>query len=102
MIVPRQAQSDIGRLAEMLRRVKGRIRAMKGTFSGGTAASGRALFEAAAKDPGILALMRDPFALTPGFRRRCVLQKEFFEIEEALYRAFVWEVEVKSHREWER
>src|SRR5882724_3325703 len=48
-------------------RVKGRIRAMKGTFSGGTAASGRALFEAAAKDPGILALMRDPFSLTPGF-----------------------------------
>ena len=48
-------------------RVKGRIRAMKGTFSGGTAASGRALFEAAAKDQGILALMRDPFALTPGF-----------------------------------
>src|SRR4029077_19747943 len=29
-------------------RVKGRIRSMKGTFSGGTAASGRALFEAAA------------------------------------------------------
>jgi short subunit dehydrogenase-like uncharacterized protein len=49
-------------------RVKGRIRAMKGTFSGGTAASGRALFEAAAKDPGLLALMRDPFALTPDFQ----------------------------------
>jgi short subunit dehydrogenase-like uncharacterized protein len=49
-------------------RVKGRIRAMKGTFSGGTAASGRALFEAAAKDPDLLALMRDPFALTPGFQ----------------------------------
>ena len=49
-------------------RVKGRIRAMKGTFSGGTAASGRALFEAAARDPGLLALMRDPFALTPGFQ----------------------------------
>jgi short subunit dehydrogenase-like uncharacterized protein len=49
-------------------RVKGRIRAMKGTFSGGTAASGRALFGAAAKDPGLLALMRDPFALTPGFQ----------------------------------
>jgi short subunit dehydrogenase-like uncharacterized protein len=49
-------------------RVKGRIRAMKGTFSGGTAASGRALFEAAAKDSGLLALMRDPFSLTPGFQ----------------------------------
>ena len=49
-------------------RVKGRIRAMKGTFSGGTAASGRALFEAAAKDQELLALMRDPFSLTPDFQ----------------------------------
>jgi short subunit dehydrogenase-like uncharacterized protein len=49
-------------------RVKGRVRAMKGTFSGGTAASGRALFEAAAKDHDLLALMRDPFSLTPGFQ----------------------------------
>jgi short subunit dehydrogenase-like uncharacterized protein len=48
-------------------RVKGRVRRMRGTFSGGTAASGRAIFEAAAKDPGLLALVRDPFALTPGF-----------------------------------
>jgi short subunit dehydrogenase-like uncharacterized protein len=47
-------------------RVKGRVRAMKGTFSGGTAASGKAIFEAAAKDPSLLALVRDPFALTPG------------------------------------
>lgn len=49
-------------------RVKGRVRAMKGTFSGGTAASGRAIFEAAAKDPSLLAVVRDPFALTPGFK----------------------------------
>jgi short subunit dehydrogenase-like uncharacterized protein len=56
------------RLGAPVSRVKGRIRAMKGTFSGGTAASGRALFEAAAKDPGLLALMRDPFSLTPGFQ----------------------------------
>jgi short subunit dehydrogenase-like uncharacterized protein len=48
-------------------RVKGRVRKMRGTFSGGTAASGRAIFEAAAKDPSLLALVRDPFALTPGF-----------------------------------
>src|ERR1700756_2971436 len=46
-------------------RVKGRIRAMKGTFSGGTAASGKAIFDAAAKDPSLLSLVRDPFALTP-------------------------------------
>ena len=49
-------------------RVKGRIRAMKGTFSGGTAASSKALFEAAAKDQSLVALMRDPFSLTPGFQ----------------------------------
>jgi short subunit dehydrogenase-like uncharacterized protein len=49
-------------------RVKGRVRRMRGTFSGGTAASGRAIFEAAAKDPSLLALVRDPFALTPGFQ----------------------------------
>lgn len=48
-------------------RVKGRVRAMKGTFSGGTAASGKAIFEAAAKDPSLLGLVRDPFALTPDF-----------------------------------
>lgn len=48
-------------------RVKGRVREMRGTFSGGTAASGRAIFEAASKDPSLLALVRDPFALTPDF-----------------------------------
>ena len=48
-------------------RVKGRVRAMKGTFSGGTAASMKALFSAAANDPSLVPLMRSPFALTPGF-----------------------------------
>jgi short subunit dehydrogenase-like uncharacterized protein len=48
-------------------RVKGRVREMRGTFSGGTAASSRAIFEAASKDPGLLKLLRDPFALAPGF-----------------------------------
>ncbi|GAA5136676.1 saccharopine dehydrogenase family protein [Alloalcanivorax gelatiniphagus] len=47
-------------------RVKGRVRKMKGTFSGGTAASLKATL-AAAKDPEIRALLTDPFALTPGF-----------------------------------
>jgi short subunit dehydrogenase-like uncharacterized protein len=49
-------------------RVKGRIRAMKGTFSGGTAASMRATFNAAAKDLNLVAMLRDPFVLTPGFQ----------------------------------
>jgi short subunit dehydrogenase-like uncharacterized protein len=49
-------------------RVKGRIRAMKGTFSGGTAASTKAIFDAAAKDQTLVALLRNHFALTPGFQ----------------------------------
>jgi short subunit dehydrogenase-like uncharacterized protein len=48
-------------------RVKGRIRDMKGTFSGGTAASIKATFSAAAKDLSLVALLRNPFVLTPGF-----------------------------------
>jgi short subunit dehydrogenase-like uncharacterized protein len=40
---------------------------MKGTFSGGTAASMKALFAAVANDPSLVPLMRSPFALTPGF-----------------------------------
>ena len=48
-------------------RVRGRVRKMKGTFSGGTAASLNATMAAAAKDPFILGLLRDPFSLTPGF-----------------------------------
>jgi len=49
------------------RRVKGRVRAMKGTFSGGTAASITASFKAAKTDPENYKLAVDPFALTPGF-----------------------------------
>jgi short subunit dehydrogenase-like uncharacterized protein len=48
-------------------RVKGRVRNMKGTFSGGTAASIKATFAAAAKDLSLVALLKNPFALTPGF-----------------------------------
>jgi short subunit dehydrogenase-like uncharacterized protein len=49
-------------------RVKGRVREMRGTLSGGTAASGRATFEAVAKDLSLVAILNDPFALTPGFK----------------------------------
>ncbi|HEX4695518.1 saccharopine dehydrogenase family protein [Sphingomonas sp.] len=48
-------------------RVKGRVRVMKGGFSGGTAASLKATLAAAARDPRIVALLTSPFALTPGF-----------------------------------
>ena len=48
-------------------RIKGRVRAMRGTFSGGTAASMKATLAAAVKRPALLKLLADPFALTPGF-----------------------------------
>ena len=48
-------------------RVKGRVRKMQGTFSGGTAASLRATMAAAAKDMSVVGLLKNPFALTPGF-----------------------------------
>ena len=48
-------------------RVKGRVRHMKGGASGGTVASLKATMAAAARDPGIIKLLTDPFALTPGF-----------------------------------
>ena len=48
-------------------RVKGRVRRMKGESSGGTFASFKATMEAAGRDPVVRALLRDPFALTPGF-----------------------------------
>jgi short subunit dehydrogenase-like uncharacterized protein len=48
-------------------RVKGRVRDMRGTLSGGTTASGRATFEAVARDLSLVAILNDPFALTPGF-----------------------------------
>jgi short subunit dehydrogenase-like uncharacterized protein len=60
-------QAAIAKFGKPAPRVKGRVRAMKGTFSGGTFASGKASMAAAAKDPSILKLMIDPFALTPGF-----------------------------------
>jgi short subunit dehydrogenase-like uncharacterized protein len=48
-------------------KVKGRVRDMTLTVSGGTAASMRGLFAAAANDHSLIALLRSPFSLTPGF-----------------------------------
>jgi short subunit dehydrogenase-like uncharacterized protein len=48
-------------------RAKGRVRRVKGTLSGGTAASMKAIFAAASADPTLMPMMRDPFVLTPGF-----------------------------------
>jgi short subunit dehydrogenase-like uncharacterized protein len=62
--VQQEAKKVFGAAAN---RVKGRVRIMRGTFSGGTAASMRAIFAAAANDHSLVALLRSPFALTPGF-----------------------------------
>ena len=48
-------------------RVRGRVRAMKGTFSGGTAASLSATVKAVAKNPRLVPILQSPFGLTPGF-----------------------------------
>ena len=48
-------------------RVMGRVRDMRGTLSGGTAASAKATFDAVAKDLSLVAILNDAFALTPGF-----------------------------------
>jgi short subunit dehydrogenase-like uncharacterized protein len=48
-------------------RVKGRVRAMKGTFSGGTAASMKATMAAASKDPAVIKYLTNPFSLAGGF-----------------------------------
>lgn len=62
--VQQEARSVFGAPAA---RVKGRVRDMRGTLSGGTAASAKATFEAVARDLSLVAILNDPFALTPGF-----------------------------------
>lgn len=47
--------------------VRGRVTAMEGKFSGGTAYSIKASVGAAMKDPALMAQLGNPFALTPGF-----------------------------------
>ena len=48
-------------------RVRTRVVDMRGKFSGGTAASGRATVEALQADPGLFEVLLDPFALADGF-----------------------------------
>ncbi|MGH6964497.1 MAG: saccharopine dehydrogenase family protein, partial [Phenylobacterium sp.] len=56
------------KLGAYVPRVKGRIRGIRGGLSGGTAASGAATMAAIQKDPSLMMLMMNPFALTPGFQ----------------------------------
>lgn len=46
-------------------KVRGRVRKMKGTFSGGTMASMLASVDAASRDPNLRRAMADPYALSP-------------------------------------
>jgi short subunit dehydrogenase-like uncharacterized protein len=56
------------RFGAPLRQVRGRVRVMKGGFSGGTMASALATIEQVSRDPALARTLADPFALTPGFR----------------------------------
>jgi short subunit dehydrogenase-like uncharacterized protein len=55
------------KLGARVSRVKGRVRDMKGGPSGGTVASIKATFMAAARDLSQVSMLQDPFVLTPGF-----------------------------------
>ncbi|TCJ41343.1 trans-acting enoyl reductase family protein [Parafrankia sp. BMG5.11] len=57
----------VARFGTPVPRVRCRVRDMKGTFSGGTAASLTATMKAVAKNPRLVSLLSSPFALTPGF-----------------------------------
>ncbi len=48
-------------------KVRGRVRKMKGTFSGGTAASFFETMKRAGQQPEVLGWLKDPFSLCPGF-----------------------------------
>jgi short subunit dehydrogenase-like uncharacterized protein len=61
-------EEALRRFRAPLQRVRGRVRVLKGTFSGGTMASALATIEAAGRDADLARAMADPFALTPGFR----------------------------------
>jgi short subunit dehydrogenase-like uncharacterized protein len=64
VFLQRQAKQ---RLGMPMPRVRGRVRKMKGGFSGGTAASLMATVEASKRNPAIVKTLANPFALTPGF-----------------------------------
>tara|TARA_R110002126_G_scaffold50089_3_gene138046 strand:+ start:17779 stop:18960 length:1182 start_codon:yes stop_codon:yes gene_type:complete len=49
-------------------RIRGRVRSMEGTFSGGTAASLKETMKAIARNPGLVKILGSSFGLTPGFK----------------------------------
>ena len=61
-------QQAKARTGAPLTRIKGRVRAMKGTFSGGTAASFHETMKRVGAEPDILNVLIDPFGLCEGFK----------------------------------
>ena len=57
----------VARFGKPAPRVKGRVRAMQGTFSGGTAASLKATMAAVGRNPELLGYLTNPFSLAGGF-----------------------------------
>jgi short subunit dehydrogenase-like uncharacterized protein len=53
---------------QSMSRVRGRMRSMQGTLSGGTAASGAATMAAVQNDASLMAPLMDPFSLADGFQ----------------------------------
>ncbi|NVD44923.1 saccharopine dehydrogenase family protein [Qipengyuania atrilutea] len=64
LMLQKEAVSRFGKPAP---RVRGRVRAMEGSWSGGTAASMKVVMQQVMKNPSLFKLMSNPFALTPGF-----------------------------------
>jgi len=60
-------QHAIAKTGQPIATVKGRVRAMNGSFSGGTIASMRATMAAVASNPEIIGILTNPFALAEGF-----------------------------------
>jgi short subunit dehydrogenase-like uncharacterized protein len=73
-------------------RVKLFVREMKGTFSGGTAASLKATMKAAFTNPQVLEDLKNPFSLCPGFegpRQPSGLKPHYDEEEETWLAPFI-------------
>ncbi|MCL4147128.1 UNVERIFIED_CONTAM: hypothetical protein GTU68_040278 [Idotea baltica] len=75
----------IEKTGEPCKSVKGRVRAMQGTFSGGTAASIKAAFAAAKNDPENYALAIDDYALVPASQTPNVTRVEQPKGDEVVY-----------------
>ncbi|PLW67836.1 saccharopine dehydrogenase family protein [Pseudohalioglobus lutimaris] len=57
----------LSQYSEPFSRVRGRVRSMEGSWSGGTLASFRSTVSVVTEDPQLLSSLVDPFAFTPGY-----------------------------------